>query len=139
VARIPSEVKRAFLRTLYRSFAKGDKPSLEDAILDFTEDRVTAIKGGQITASVSGNGYSASYMVPVPGSLSGFSMVEVTALGEELATVYDEAKADLTATGGDATDAGIYAEMLDRLKAVTSLTNDFTTYYSRNTTLTQEQ
>ena len=126
MARIRAEIKRGFLRTLWRAAAKISA-SLDESLESFQDNLSEGVKTGRILISTSGGGYSTSFDSPFPSRE--ITQEEIFAFSEEILAIRDDARTALTDAGADATDDGaVVAQMLldDRMQTVRSYMGDFT-------------
>lgn len=102
-----TEIKRAFLRSLWR--AAKDTRTLEVCLTDFQDTCFGWVKNGRIVANTSGGGYATAY-----SALQGLEItpVEVLALSEELIALRTESIDALTAAGSATDDESVLAEMI---------------------------
>ena len=125
MAQIRAEIKRGFLRSLYRQ-AKLNAQALSDALDAFQDHGFMALKSGRLLVSSSGNGHSSTFQLPTQWQQ--FTPDEVFSLSEELEQVYADAITTLN-TNGNATpnDDQIFAVMIDddRLADIDSVGRDY--------------
>lgn len=109
MARLRTEIKRAFLRSLWR--AAKDTRTLEVCLTDFQDTCFGWVKHGRIVANTSGGGYSTAY-----SALQGLEITpgEVLAFSEELIALRLESVDALTTAGTATDDESVLAEMLER-------------------------
>ena len=122
MVRIQSEIKRGFLRSLWRE-GKAAAATLAETLNGFQDAQFSQIRTGQILISTSGGGYSTSLRIP---NLSDqITNEQFTALAEEYQTIYGDV---VTQIGGSPTDDTIFAAMIadDRLQGVRSFMGDYT-------------
>jgi hypothetical protein len=111
-------VKRVLLRRVYN--ARGDL-SLLDALTTAFDAVADAVADGTFVTS---SGIGAAQVTRV--SLRSMPPEDVAEALESMFGLYDQAVANLAATGGTADDAGIFAEMIGLLVPVTEVRGDFT-------------
>lgn len=104
MARLRAEIKRGFLRSLWR-VAKPATKTVNDFLGDFQASCFQWVQSGRIIASTSGGGYSSSF-AEASAALE-LTPTEVFALSEEFFTIYtfvmsSNPPADPAATGDDA-------------------------------------
>jgi uncharacterized protein YidB (DUF937 family) len=129
MVRLRSEIKRGFLRSLWRAASVTDGVSLNDVLDGFQNAGFGWVKSGRIVISTAGGGYSSSFNATQ--AISELSQEEVFAFSEELYTIRDSAVAALTAAGtvpAAQTDDLIVAAMLldDRMAGAREEMNDYT-------------
>lgn len=118
---VATSIKRLFVRNL-KWTADANDQTVAEVLQTVAQARLSAISGGKILVSNSGNGHSSTFQVPSEVNPSDFA-----ALASEILDRYDEASAKLIACGNATpTDAELITEILDKLpKNVTNVTNDF--------------
>ena len=107
--------KRAYIRHVYTHA----HPTLLDRLEHAQHDAIHGVEKGLVISSTSSKGHSVSFSEPGKGGPTPAQIVE---LCEELLTLYYE----VDAISGVDTDAERLAEMLHRLKPVTSFRKSFT-------------
>lgn len=128
---LQSEIKRGFLRSLYRSTLDTSQ-TLGSVLNAFQSQGFTALKTGRLMTSTSGGGYSVSF--DAPGIGRQFTQDVIFALSEMLLSVYDSAVAILFADDSnfDADDSDnnleIFNQMMamDAMQGVSQWINDYT-------------
>ncbi len=126
MAQLKAEIKRGFLRSLYRQVSKSATP-LSDALDSFQDQGFCALKSGRLVLSSQGNGHATTFQVPT--SWQNFTEEEVFSLSEELQQVFDDAMVTVASAGGDNTDdAQLFDAMMAdyRLQTVTESYTDHT-------------
>ena len=110
--------RRLFLRWIYKNIGAD---TLEDALWDnFATDRINDLVSGKSVSKTEGEGWATEFRI-----FKGFSPADILELAGQLVDEYDTC---LSLLGGSATDAAIYAEMLDRMQPVTQFENDYSTF-----------
>jgi hypothetical protein len=95
VARLPTDLKRGFVRELADAVADGEAPSLAQALKNLRRGQFQFVGTGEIVVSRSGDGFSGTFAIPsnVGGGLTQSGVFE---LAQELTDLYDRALAFLT-------------------------------------------
>lgn len=132
MALIQAEIKRGFLRSLYRAACgAAQNPDnvglLKPALEAFQDSGFAALKSGKLLFATSAAGKNVQFQAPPIGAQ--FTQEQVFALTEEFLAVYDSALITLSAASiNNPTDAQIFQCMLadDRINAVRSYMVDFT-------------
>lgn len=108
---------RGYLRKLYRSAQASGQPLLS-ALMDANDVAQSNVEGGKALIGTAANGRTASFILDGVG-LTPRDFAELTS---RLLDKYDEANASL---GVAATDATIYAAMLDALRPIVRVRSAF--------------
>ncbi len=142
MASLKSELKRAFLQSIYDAVLAGtiqndltsgtDSDSviittLLEGLQGFQRLGFSNLKGGKTLMQTAGLGHEVRW-VP-PQVWRSFSEDEVFSMGQEFREVYNEALVTLSAAGNNSpNDASILAVMMasDRMQSVSSEQKDFT-------------
>ena len=137
MAGIQAEIKRGFLRSLYRqvttalaSTSPGGAPqalTLQRALDAFQDQGFSALQRGRIIIKASGAGRNTE--LAVPDAIQSFTQEQVFSLTEEFEQVYADALVNLANAGNKSpTDAQIFSVMIadDRLATITSVQKDYT-------------
>lgn len=95
MARVPTEIKRLFVRVIAKKVADGESPSLSEILNDLALARFEAVSSGEIVVSRSGDGYSGTFAIPNAGS-EGVTPAQMAALVSELLDLRDKSDAFLT-------------------------------------------
>ncbi len=133
MAYIQAEIKRAFLRSIYRKI-KDSAVFLEDGLSAFQDQGVDALKSGREINATSGGGHSVSFVLPTYGKQ--VTAEQVIALSEEFLTIYAEAVANLQAAtpsfnpraDDDTSELAVFNMMIasDQLSTMRHRYSDFT-------------
>src|SRR6266705_4856627 len=95
MARIVAEIKRGFLRTLFRQAQATGPTPLEDALNAFQDGGFEGIKTGRLVTAHAGAGKSVTFQLPQIWQT--FTQEEIFSLSEELQAVYTDAIVTLSA------------------------------------------
>lgn len=117
---VSTSFKRLFVRNLLWT-ATADSTTVLALLQSAASSRVSASEKGKVITATAGNGHSVTFEVPAD-----FNTTDAVELIGELVDRYYEATAQLSTDGNDSpTDTQIVDEILDKLRAVTSLGHDF--------------
>lgn len=137
MADVKAEIKRGFLRSLYRLVQYGTQTNpvtgqpvatLADVLNAFQDGGFSAIKSGRLIIQTAGAGHSVSYQPP--DVARSFTQDQVFSLSEELQQVYADAIVTLSGQSVPSpTDLQIFNVMIadDRLTTIKDVQRDFTT------------
>lgn len=134
MAYIQAEIKRGFLRCIHYE-SRPTATTLLEALEAYQRQCFQSVKGGRITVSTSGGGYSASFNAPQ--SSQQITQEQVSALAEEFIKLHETAVSYLKASDNTVTDAQIkdgdkdeeiFKLMVadDSLQTIRSCQNDYT-------------
>lgn len=126
MAVLKSEIKRGFLRSLYRgTTVPPDTATLAEALATFQTNGFDALKSGRLVIASAGAGHQVSFALPMIGQQ--LAQDEVFALSEEFFAIYADASAGLTETNPGDNDATIFAAMMadDRMASITEVRQDY--------------
>lgn len=107
--------KRALLRVIQWG-AQSARTSLAVALQTALQGHVDEVGGGKVLVGTQANGQSVSFQLP-----ASFDAVSAMRAVSELYDLYEQSAAALDS---GASDAAIFAEMMDRLKAVKTFQTD---------------
>ena len=128
MARLRAEIKSGFLRSLWRAANPGGSNvvKLDDVLAAFQDGGFAGVKGGKLTISTAGGGYSIAFRPPDP--VAELTQEEVFAFSEELFKIRDRAKAGLASNGNPTpTDTDVFNAMMadDALTTTTQRMVDY--------------
>jgi hypothetical protein len=126
VARLRAEIKRGFLRSLWRTASAATIP-LAECLAAFQDRGFQWIRDGRIIINTAGGGYSTGFQANEV--IRELTPEEVFALSEEFFGVYTDAQTTLSAAGQDPNDDELaFATMMadDRLNASRVQMPDYT-------------
>lgn len=128
MAILQAELKRGFLRSLYRAATSATPAvTLINALNAFQDAQFPLVKSGRLIVSTSGNAHGTSFKIP--DSMFQLTQDQVFALSEEFIQTYTDAKANLILNGNATpTDDDIFAAMIaaDNLQTIREYQNDYT-------------
>ena len=113
MARLRAEIKRGFLRSLWRT-AKADSKTVAEMLDAFQAECFGWVKSGRIVANTSGGGYSTAFAELSAGL--DLSPLEVFALSEEFFAVQTDTLAASSSLTGDDLINGMMAD--DRMQGI---------------------
>lgn len=117
---VSTSFKRLFVRNLLWT-AIADSKTVLALLQSAASARITNSEKGKVIVATAGNGHSVNFQIP-----SDFTSTDAVELIGELVDRYYEASAKLIADGTSSpTDTQLVTEMLDKLRAVTSLGHDY--------------
>lgn len=126
MAEIQAEIKRGFLRSLYRQTSESQ--SLQDVLDAYQTTLFTpSFQSGRMVSATSQAGHNVQFIPPAIGSQ--FTQDQVFSLSEELEQVYSDAIVNLSSAGTTSpTDSQIFSEMMGdpRLTTITDVQKDYT-------------
>lgn len=129
MAQLKAEIKRGFLRSLYRAdiTTNGTNSNLFNALGAFQDSGFSAVKSGRLVINHTGAGKATT--LATPDAWRSFSQEECFSLSEELIQVYTDVQATLISDGTNTpTDLQMLNTMLadDRLQSITRTERDYT-------------
>lgn len=121
MAAVSTPDKRLFLRNIYWS-TEDSGTSLLKALKTFARDHFARVKFGKVLVGTSGNGHSDNWEM-----LNGLNPQEVNRLISEVIDRYYEAQEELVDEQDitSPTDLQIFNEMMDKLRPIYTLRQDF--------------
>lgn len=120
---LTTDYKRSQLRLIYLRLAPAAGKALQDYLLDALAALPSSVAGVGAVRSTAGNGHTVEFFGANEGAVS---LADAAALFSQLLDLYDQARAALVSAGiATPTDAQIYAEMIDRLRDVSTEYSDF--------------
>jgi hypothetical protein len=126
MARLRAEIKRGFLRSLWRAASQAQIP-LAECLSAFQDRGFQWIRDGRIIVNTAGGGYSTGFNVNE--MWKELTPEEVFALSEEFFARLEEAQTTLTNSGLDATDDNLLFQAImvsDWMQTVRSFQGDYT-------------
>lgn len=124
MARLRAEIKRGFLRSLWRAASKAGGVTVKEMLEGFQDGGFQWIRTGRVVLSTAGGGYSSAFN-PVSDTRE-LTEAEVFAFSEELFSVYAQVLSDNPALSPDNDGQAIIDAMLadDRMWGVREVMHD---------------
>lgn len=94
MARLPTDLKRGFVRELADAVADGEVPTLAQALKNLRRGQFQLVATGEIVVSRSGDGFSGTFALPSAAG-AGLTQAGVFELAQELTDLYDKSLAFL--------------------------------------------
>lgn len=96
MARVSTDIKRAFVERLLDALNDGEIPTLLDGIKSAAKAQYLLMSTGQMVTARAGDGFSGQFAIINPAITAGVSQQEIAALWSELRSRHTEALAFLT-------------------------------------------